>query len=610
MVVTLLVQTSQLQTEVDKNNQIKRFTEMATEIARQYMQAESSLYPTQSEPTQENFERFESGRKQLPKLIDEARKVASSQSFKNRAYKLLNTLEKHKERVLDTSKEFFVQRELLKQAGVPEQFHDRMDDIYFSAIGETMGADGNIALKFAESFKNIQVELRDLQAASPKVQQKIREQERIFLLVALGGSFVLALQLAFFFSTGIVKRLDTITDNTARLRDGRELNPRITGSDEITLLDTVFHDMTSALREAQEKERQMLEKLMVAEARVRTIIENMPVGVMLLDETGIIESVNPRIEELFACEATGLVEKQIETLFESDPAAAGEDKVLDRLRAMQGRPVEKTALKADGTFFAALTLNEIQTFEGKRFLLSIQDVTERHELEKLKQEFYAMIAHDLRTPLMSAQMSLSVVNDGILGEVPPKIKTTIDRAENGIKRLTNLINDFLDFEKLQAGKFDLNLKPMYLSSLMERSASEVRGLADKYGLKIEIADEEAMTYADEERLIQVLINLLSNAIKFSPENEVIKINLENKGKEVLISVVDKGPGIPEELRNNLFKSFSMLKNNKPASTRIKGTGLGLAICKMIVEQHGGTIGVDSKVGEGSTFWFKLPIRTS
>ena len=609
IVITLLVQTTQLETEIGNQRQVKKFMDTVTEIAEQILKAEGSVVATQREPTAENLEFLDTARKKLPPLLDETRKLAAGRKFQTEANKLINELTEHKKVYLDGCREIALQRVLMRQTDLPPEYFNQLDMTWHTLMGEYMMKNGDFGIKFSEEARGVQADLKDIQRASPATQQKIREQEKLFLLIALLASVVLALQLAFFFATGIVRRLLTITDNTIRLHEGRELNARVAGNDEIAHLDGVFHEMTVALREAREKERQMLEKLMIAEARVRSIIENTPVGVILLDPSGKIESINPRIEQLFHSDAEQLVEKHIRTLFENSDT---ESQFLEGLlNATAGKPVEKTAITADGsTFAASLMLNEIVNFEGKRYLINVQDVTERHELEKLKQEFYAMIAHDLRTPLMSAQMSLSVINEGHLGEVSPKVHTTLERAENGIKRLTNLINDFLDFEKLQAGKFDLMLKPMYLSSLLERSASEVRGLADKYGLKIQLPDEEAVTVADEERLIQVLINLLSNAIKFSPENETIIIEASNTGKELQVTVVDRGPGIPEDLRNNLFKSFSMLKNKPGTATRIKGTGLGLAICKMIIEQHGGTIGVDSKVGEGSRFWFKLPIRAS
>jgi PAS domain S-box-containing protein len=367
--------------------------------------------------------------------------------------------------------------------------------------------------------------------------------------------------------------------------------------------------MTRALNEAREKERQMLQKIMMAEARVRSMIENMPVGLITLTESSAIDGINPRVEELFHLDADHLIGKQLDPLFEN-PAGADKSILQTLLSTGEGSKSEYVALKDDGTtFYSELSINTFETFEGKRYLLSIQDVTERHELERLKQEFYAMIAHDLRTPLMSAQLSIGVINDGILGEVNPKIRTSLERAETGIKRLTTLINDFLDFEKLQSGKFDLNCKQMLLSSLIDRSVSEVKGLLDKYGLQIETPDMDAITYADEDRLIQVMINFLSNAIKFSPEKSTIRIDAEMIDKEILVSVIDQGPGIPPQLQEKLFKSFSMLKNQS-SNVKIKGTGLGLAICKMIVEQHGGSIGVNSKEGEGSTFWFKIPIKES
>ncbi|MBX9688449.1 MAG: PAS domain-containing sensor histidine kinase [Candidatus Obscuribacterales bacterium] len=607
IVFTLLDQTRQLETEVNKEKQAKLFLNTITEIVAQYFKVGHAISDNLYDASKENFEAYSEDLKSLPKYRKTAQDLLPSiPMFRASAEKLLLPLEKVETKHLQFAGELMLNRLLLKEAGLSPQFVSSMDARLYEDLDTELVTSSKFAAKYNSHVQKLIKTLEGAQAESPRIQEKIREQQKIVLFVAMGLSVVLALLLTFFFVTGIVRRLLTITDNTSRLKEEKELNPRIGGSDEIALLDGFFHEMSTALRQSREKERQMLEKIMIAEARVRSIIENMPVGVFILDFFGKIESVNPRVTEFFACSAEDIVNDRFEPLFE--PGQSGS--IIENLHKNQGIGIEHLAIRKNGEkFHAELILNEINTSEGPRRLISIQDVTAKHELERLKQEFYAMIAHDLRTPLTSTQLSLGVVIDGMLGELSPKVKETLQRAEAGISRLTSLINDFLDFEKLQSGKFDLNSKPMFLSSLIERSVSEVQGLADKHGLKIETPDLDLMTYADEERLIQVLINFLSNAIKFSPENSSIIIDAQKIEKDLLITVTDQGPGIPAELQERLFKSFSMLKNQSN-KVKIKGTGLGLAICKMIVEQHGGSIGVKSSEGKGSSFWFQIPIKTS
>ncbi|MBX9567442.1 MAG: PAS domain-containing sensor histidine kinase [Candidatus Obscuribacterales bacterium] len=611
IVSVLLYQTYELEAEINKEKQAKLIQNSIGDTVSQFYKIGQGLNENLWNSSIESFEQWNEQVESLPRIRQDLKETLKhTPLYKSQGETLMAPLQEFETQHLDLARDLILQRLLLsQQACGPEEFVKIIDTELFDEIKAEGEIGQNFSVSYSEKLNKIFKTIKGSQRESPKKQQQIRDQQKTFLFVAMIGSIVLALQLAFFFVTGIVKRLLTITDNTLRLKEERELNPPVGGKDEIALLDGVFHDMTKALKQSREKEREMMDKIVVAEARVRSTIENMPVGVLMLDEEGIIQSINPRTETLFRREPSELIEKSFEPLFQAPQKL--EISLLKHLISEQGKNIELNALRSeDETFFADVILNEVNTFEGKRYLVSIQDATERHELERVKQEFYAMIAHDLRSPLMSTQMSLALVVEGILGEVNPKMKTALERAELSTKRLTGLINDFLDFEKLQSGKFELKSKPMYISNLIERSVSEVQGLADKGGLTIETPDMDAMTYADEDRLIQVLINFLSNAIKYSPENSTITIQAKKIEREILIAVKDQGPGIPAELQSKLFKSFSMLDNQPGSGVKIKGTGLGLAISKMIIEQHEGTIGVDSKDGEGSSFWFRIPIKSS
>jgi nitrogen-specific signal transduction histidine kinase len=251
-----------------------------------------------------------------------------------------------------------------------------------------------------------------------------------------------------------------------------------------------------------------------------------------------------------------------------------------------------------------VSASKFLTAEGEQFLVSVQDITARQELEKIKQQFYAMIAHDLRTPLMSVQGSLNLLSGGLAGDMSDRAERLVASAERSIDRLIGLITNLLDFEKLQSGKFELFCKRVNVGDIITRSIEEVASLAREHALTIEAPPVDMEIHADDLRLIQVLVNLLANAIKFSPPEGLIKIGAEVTDHRLTISISDQGPGVPADQTARLFQRFSQLQESKE---KAKGTGLGLAICKMIVEQHGGEIGCQSTPGQGSTFWFKLPV---
>lgn len=232
------------------------------------------------------------------------------------------------------------------------------------------------------------------------------------------------------------------------------------------------------------------------------------------------------------------------------------------------------------------------------------------ELETFKHELISIVSHELRTPLLSISSALQLFDVGMLGELTDKGKTRLKFAQEECNRLVRLINDLLDIEKMEAGKFVLDITQTKVADAVTSAISAAAELAElkHITLKPKFYDAEAIIWVDRDRLTQVLINLLSNAIKYSPEDELIKIDVEkskDEPKHILFSVIDHGRGIPEQLREKIFDRFVQVE--KSDETVRGGSGLGLAITKAIVEQHGGKIGVESQMGYGSTFWFSLPI---
>jgi signal transduction histidine kinase len=226
------------------------------------------------------------------------------------------------------------------------------------------------------------------------------------------------------------------------------------------------------------------------------------------------------------------------------------------------------------------------------------------DASRRKAELMSMVSHDLRTPLTSMQGSMTLLAAGIMGELTPKAVHEVSRAERNATRLINLINDLLDIEKLEAGQMDMVVDDILLQPVFEESLESVAQFASSHSVKMDIEPTGLQVLADHNRLIQVLINLMSNAIKFSPEGETVRLLAKDDGKMVEVQVVDKGRGVPESHREAIFERFKQVE--AADATEKKGTGLGLPICKLIVESHGGTIGVTSEAGSGSTFWFKIP----
>lgn len=224
------------------------------------------------------------------------------------------------------------------------------------------------------------------------------------------------------------------------------------------------------------------------------------------------------------------------------------------------------------------------------------------ELAELKQQVLAMVSHDLRSPLTSLKLTLDMLQHDMLGKLPDEAHDRVVQSEQSVARLIRMINDLLDVEKLEAGMMEVELRDVPLEVIICRSVEAVDELARSKGLRIVHDETEHEVRADGDRLIQVLVNFLSNAIKFSPEGADICISTTKRENMVELRVTDKGPGIPEDARLKIFERYRQVKGEKSKG----GTGLGLAISKLVIEMHGGHIGVDPVEGGGSSFWCTIP----
>lgn len=264
--------------------------------------------------------------------------------------------------------------------------------------------------------------------------------------------------------------------------------------------------------------------------------------------------------------------------------------------------------KKDGTlFWNELSIAPVFDSDGTliNFIGVQYDVTARKEAERRVSEFYSMVSHELRTPLSSIRASLELVDDGSAGSVSTQASRLVHIALMNSQRLLRLVNDILDLKRVEAGKLGLNLAMVEPRQLVSEVADSLAELSRESSVKLthQIAKEKPFC-ADPLRIAQVLTNLVANAIKFSPANAEVLINVEHDASGIKFSVTDKGKGIAESDMEKLFQKFQQLDSSD--TREHMGSGLGLAIAKLIVELHGGQIGVTSKVGAGSTFWFSVP----
>jgi PAS domain S-box-containing protein len=244
-------------------------------------------------------------------------------------------------------------------------------------------------------------------------------------------------------------------------------------------------------------------------------------------------------------------------------------------------------------------LNEFVGYVG-----TIEDITDNRLMEKMKSEFISIVSHELRTPLTSIRSSLGLLTTSGIRNNPEKMQRILDIAASNAERLTRLLNDILDLERLETNKFVLNKKSCDAMTLIHQAVDSIQTLAKEENISLQILGNSVQLWIDEDRILQTLVNLISNAFKFSPPHTTIKITVEETPDSHLFKIQDQGRGIPSDKIETIFGKFQQVDASD--SREKGGTGLGLAICDTIIKQHGGKIWVESVVGEGSTFYFSIP----
>ena len=227
------------------------------------------------------------------------------------------------------------------------------------------------------------------------------------------------------------------------------------------------------------------------------------------------------------------------------------------------------------------------------------------EAEDRKNQLMAMVSHDLRSPLTAITITLEVIRN-TMGDLPEVFVTRIDNTRRIVKRLINLVSDVLDLDKLRVGKLKLTLEAVPAAEVVTECLKELEPIAAKSSVSLVSSVDSQVVVADRERLCQIFINLTGNAIKFSPPGGTVEIACREKKSDdknfFQFLVSDQGPGVPEDYRETIFLPFEQVPDNK--RKKAGSTGLGLPICKLLVELHGGKIGVENR-DKGSSFWFTL-----
>lgn len=364
--------------------------------------------------------------------------------------------------------------------------------------------------------------------------------------------------------------------------------------------------------------------ILEAEHRWRSLFEHAPLAIVSLDTEARVTAANPYLLRLIGYPHEEVIGQNWFTLVMPDQTQEYQQQFQQTLCQDIPAPAQSTILTRFGeTRILKWTHTLLRdTHQQLIGMTSIgEDVTERQAVEKLKDEFISIVSHELRTPLTSIRGALGLLATGVMDDDLPATKHMIDIAAADTERLVRLVNDILDLEKLETGKISLVQEWCNAADLMERSLSIMTGYAQEVGVKLTLKTIPAQLWVAPDQIIQVFTNLLSNAIKFSHPDGTVALSADipanlpqpnpvttpaaTNNPKVRFAVSDQGRGIPADKLDSIFGRFQQVDASD--SHDKGGTGLGLAICKSIVQQHAGQIWVESTWGQGSTFYFTLPL---
>lgn len=361
--------------------------------------------------------------------------------------------------------------------------------------------------------------------------------------------------------------------------------------------------------------RRLAEKaLLESEWRVRSIIEGSLDAVIIAEASGCVSWWNPTAEATFGWTKQEALGKP----FGNMVFPARDRRNLPPL----GKRVEMCGLHKDGhefpmeCFLAAISTDD--KISGYSFFA--HDITDRkqaeermrqanlrlEELHKTKAEFTSMVSHELRTPLAAIKEGIEIILDGLDGPITEEQRSTLDIVNSSIDRFSRLVNNVLDFSKLESGNLKMNFQMTNLNDLVDKIYGLSRPLTEKKSIVLEL-DKPAqplLCVCDNDQLQQVLINLVNNALKFTEPGGRISVNLKYTTRAVVIEVADTGVGIREEDQEKIFEMYAQSFRRGIWATG--GSGIGLAVCKKIMEMHRGTIEVRSALKAGSVFTITFP----
>nr|WP_314493605.1 ATP-binding protein [uncultured Chryseobacterium sp.] len=379
------------------------------------------------------------------------------------------------------------------------------------------------------------------------------------------------------------------------------------GSGEFSELARSFNTMAEKLQEYSESR---IDKILKGKKRIETLIDNMHDAVIGIDENRKVLFVNDEALKISGLKKENFVGKLIQDV------AVANDLVRDLIREIINPDAEKNLTESlkifvDGkeNYFEKeiSDINVIPTGESEsRFIgqvIMLRNITPFKELDLAKTHFMGTVSHEFKTPISSIQMGLQLLENNRIGHLNEEQERLVSGIKDDTQRLLRITGELLNMTQLESGVVQLKMKPSYIHQIIDEVVASNKAAAENREIKIviHIASNVSMVNADTQKTTWVLNNILSNAIRYSYEQSAVEIKVDQlHDGSVKFSVTDKGRGIENQYLKKIFMRYFRIPG-----TKTEGTGLGLSICKEFIEAQGGSIGVESEIGAGSTFYFVL-----
>lgn len=424
----------------------------------------------------------------------------------------------------------------------------------------------------------------------PPFESFIKENTFLFLIIGFIASAILI------FLTSI-----KYTSDVSKLNDFL-LNPKseINLTKGLKRISPEIEKLFLAIKETNFHNKEVQVSLDADKKLFNSILGNMNDGILIADQNGIITLTNNSANKIFNISEQGVINHSLAEVIRDYRI----NELFEKCTNSQKQEMISLEIAPEKTFIQCIATPLDPEISGS-ILFLFQDLTRIRQLEIIRRDFVSNVSHELRTPLTSLKLITETLQDGTIAD-PAIAKNFIEKMDSEVDNLTQLVEELLELSKIESGRVPLEkrfIKPEgFIYSACERMTLQ----ANRAGLSLKNSVKPVLpnTLVDPKRLEQVLVNLIHNAIKFTPPGGEVEVNAYQESEFIVYSVKDNGKGIPPKDLERIFERF--YKTDRSRSER--GTGLGLSISRHLVEAHNGKIWAESQPGQGSTFFFRIPIQ--